>query len=154
MRIPLIAAALVFAFQPLHARAAAQTQVGLLTCTVEGGSGFIIGSKKQLNCVFDRTSGASETYTGEISKFGIDIGETKVSHLTWGVFAVTDAVAEPGKLAGTYGGVTGEATVGVGLGANVLVGGFEKSIALQPISVQSQEGLNIAAGIAQLVLKQ
>jgi hypothetical protein len=154
MRTALIATALILVLQPFHASAAGETQVGVLNCTVEGGSGFIIGSKKELTCVFDRTSGASETYTGQISKFGIDIGKTKVSHLAWGVFAVSMDVADPGKLAGSYGGVTGEATVGVGLGANVLVGGFNNSIALQPISVQSQEGLNIAAGIAQLTLKQ
>lgn len=154
MRIPIIATALILAFQPFHAQAAGETQVGVLTCTVEGGSGFIIGSKKQLSCVFDRTNGDTENYTGQISKFGIDIGKTKASLLKWGVFAVSTTVSEPGKLAGTYGGITGEATVGVGLGANVLVGGFENSVALQPISLQSQEGLNIAAGIAQLTLTQ
>lgn len=154
MRIPLIASAIALALMPLHALAAGETQIGVLTCTVEGGTGFIIGSKKQLNCVFENTDGSKENYIGVIKKFGVDIGKTKVSHLAWGVFAPSTTTKTPGKLAGTYAGVTGEATVGVGLGANVLVGGSENSIALQPLSVQSQQGLNIAAGIAQLMLTQ
>ena len=36
------------------------------------------------------------------------------------------------------------ATVGVGLGANVLVGGSGNSIALQPVSIEGTTGLNVA----------
>ena len=85
--------------------------------------------------------------------FGIDIGRTRVSKLSWAVFAPSKSVEEFGRLAGSYGGVSGEVTVGVGLGANVLVGGFDKSIAFQPFSLQVQTGLNIAAGISSLELR-
>jgi len=134
-------------------KASGQTQIGVLNCTIDGGTGFIIGSTKKLTCVFDRgENNPSETYTGEIKKFGIDIGETKASKLSWAVFAPSQVGVQTGLLAGTYGGVSAEATVGVGLGANVLVGASDKSIALQPFSVQAQTGLNIAAAISSLEL--
>jgi hypothetical protein len=59
----------------------------------------------------------------------------------------------PRSLVGSYGGLSAEATVGVGVGANALIGGSDKSIVLQPLSVQAQQGLNIAAGVASLQLR-
>jgi len=131
-----------------------EAQVGLLNCGVEAGTGFIIGSRKELTCTFQRSDGMpDEIYRGVISKFGIDIGQTTASNISWAVFAPSKAVETTGRLAGGYGGLSGEATVGVGLGANVLIGGFDKSIALQPISLQTQTGLNIAAAISSLTLE-
>jgi hypothetical protein len=66
------------------------------------------------------------------------------------VFASTNRYA--GMLTGTYGGATAEMTIAAGLGANVLVGGSNHSVALQPLSVQGQVGLNIAAGVGALEL--
>ena len=86
-----------------------------------------------------------------INKYGIDIGFTTESRIIWGVFAPGDVA--PGALAGHYGGVTGEAEVGVGLGANVLLGGSNKQIALQPLSITGGVGLNVAAGIASITLE-
>lgn len=130
-----------------------EAQVGLLKCSVEGGAGFIIGSRKSMLCVFERSDGLpNENYMGRITKFGIDIGATAASTIAWAVFAPSNAVETTGRLAGTYGGLTGEATFGVGLGANALLGGFDKSVALQPLSLQGQTGLNIAAGVASLTL--
>ena len=126
-------------------------QVGILNCEVAGGAGFIFGSSKSLHCVFQRP-GPNEGYSGSIDKFGIDIGQTSKSVIQWAVFAPSKDMPRA-ALAGTYGGVTGEATIGVGLGANVLVGGLKNSIALQPISIQAQQGLNFAAGIATLTLR-
>lgn len=134
-----------------EARAQARVEVGVLTCTVRGGSGFIIGSTKELRCRFNRP-GRDEFYHGSISKFGIDIGATKQSAIAWAVLAPT-ARLPPGSLSGNYGGVSAEATVGVGVGANALIGGSKKNIILQPLSVQAQQGLNIAAGIAALQLR-
>jgi hypothetical protein len=135
------------------AQASGQTQIGMLDCTVEGGKDLIIKSVKTMTCVFERTDNMpSENYSGEIKEYGIQIGETKVSKLKWAVFAPSQIGDQTGLLAGDYGGVSGEATVGVGLGANILIGGSDKSIALQPFSVQTQKGLNIEAGIAKLVL--
>ena len=134
-----------------EAQAQARVEVGVLTCTVRGGTGFIIGSTKDLRCRFNRP-GRDEFYHGSISKFGIDVGTTKQSAIAWAVLAPT-AKLRPGSLSGNYGGVSAEATVGIGVGANALIGGSSKNIILQPLSVQAQQGLNIAAGIASLQLR-
>lgn len=130
--------------------AQARVEVGVLTCTVRGGTGFIIGSTKELRCKFNRP-GRDEFYHGTINKFGIDIGTTQQSVIAWAVFAPT-ANLPPRSLRGSYGGVSAEATVGLGVGANALLGGSNKSIILQPLSIQAQQGLNIAAGVASLQL--
>ena len=129
----------------------ARVEIGVLSCTVAGGSGFIFGSSKALDCVFERAEGADESYRGAIRKFGIDLGSTTQGAIVWGVLAPT-ANIPPGSLTGTYGGVSAEATVGVGVGANALIGGSDRSIILQPLSVGAQQGLNFAVGIAELTL--
>ncbi|MFN0264395.1 DUF992 domain-containing protein [Tepidamorphus sp. 3E244] len=128
-----------------------RVEVGVLTCDVSGGSGFIFGSTKTLDCVFERAEGADERYRGDISKFGIDIGTTTRGGMVWAVFAPTSDIVA-GALNGNYAGVSGEATVGVGVGANALIGGSSRSIVLQPVSISGQEGLNIAVGIAEMRL--
>lgn len=125
--------------------------VGALSCHVSGGVGFIFGSSKDLDCVFKHTDGTTERYHGEINKYGVDIGFTTESRIIWAVFA-PGSVA-PGALAGHYGGVTGEAEIGLGLGANVLLGGSSKQVALQPLSITGGIGLNVAAGIASITLE-
>src|SRR6201996_6387460 len=126
-------------------------RVGDLTCNVASGWGFIFGSSKDLHCTF-RGNGHHEHYVGSISKFGVDIGYTEGGVLVWGVFAPSSDVRE-GALQGDYAGATASATVGVGLGANVLIGGLDKSIALQPLSVEGNKGLNVAAGVGAISLK-
>ena len=126
--------------------------VGTLTCTVASGWGFVFGSSKDLHCTFRQHDRHAEHYTGSISKFGVDIGYTEGEVLVWGVVAPSSDV-RPGTLDGDYVGATASATVGVGLGANVLVGGFDQSFALQPLSVSGNEGLNVAAGIGSISLK-
>ena len=113
--------------------------------------GFIFGSTKALDCLLARTDGIAEQYSGTIRKFGIDIGFTKEGHIVWLVFAPGQIGS--GALAGDYGGVTAEAAVGLGLGANVLVGGSNKQVTLQPLSVEGGVGLNVAAGVAEVSLK-
>jgi Protein of unknown function (DUF992) len=127
-------------------------KVGVLNCRIEGGAGFIIGSSKEVDCVFKRAGGGREHYTGSIGKLGVDIGVTTDTALGWIVFA--PGKLKSGSLKGSYTGASAEATVGLGVGANVLVGGFRQSVNLQPISLQAQTGLNIAAGIASLHLSK
>jgi hypothetical protein len=141
-------AALAFSTQTAFAD---QTQIGTLRCAVAGGPGLIIASQRALTCEFAAANGVIEHYTGEITKVGVDIGPTGDGQLGWAVFAPNTG-APQGALAGNYGGVTGSVSVGVGLGANVLVGGSSSTIALQPVSLNSQTGLNIAGGIAGLTL--
>ncbi len=126
-------------------------QIGVLKCTVAGGTGFILGSKKGLSCTFKKQNGVIERYTGNVKKFGLDIGTTKKARISWLVFAPSGKNVSR-ALAGGYVGIAAEVTVGGGVGANLLVGGIDKSITLQPLSVQVQEGFNIAAGIGSMSL--
>ncbi len=126
-------------------------QVGTLTCNVASGFGFVFGSSRAINCTFGPPGGPPQHYVGSIDKFGVDIGYLQGGVIIWTVVAPTANVA-PGSLAGTFAGATASATVGVGLGANVLVGGSGNSIALQPVSIQGTTGLNVAAGIAAMTL--
>ena len=142
------------AIAAMAATASAQSggvNAGSLQCRVSGGMGFVFGSSKDLDCVFSRPDGKGERYVGTINKYGVDIGFTKEAHIVWLVFA-PGAIGR-GALAGEYGGVTAGASFGVGLGANVLVGGSNKQIALQPVSVEGSVGLNVAAGVASVTLR-
>lgn len=149
-KFALAAAISLLAFSP-GAQAAGGVKVGVLSCEVAGGVGFIIGSSKAARCVFKGNNRRVERYRGTVGKLGIDIGVTGQTVLAWAVFAPGEV--RPGALRGSYTGVSAEATVGLGLGANVLVGGFRNGINLQPLSVQAQTGLNIAGGIGNLTLR-
>src|SRR5206468_6049992 len=120
-------------------------KVGVLTCNVSSGFGFIFRSSRSINCSFSPGPGVAEHYVGAINKFGVDIGYVQGGVIVWTVFAPTANLA-PGSLSGTYIGATGSATVGVGVGANVLIGGSGNSISLQPVSFEGSTGLNVAAG--------
>jgi hypothetical protein len=132
---------------------AGRVKVGTLSCNIAGGVGFVIGSQKEVFCRFfpSYEGFAREAYVGVIRKFGLDIGATAGTDLVWAVYAPTTRRAWP--LAGNYAGATAEATVGLGAGANVLVGGSNRTVSLQPLSVQGQAGLNVAAGVADLELR-
>lgn len=120
-------------------------KIGTLSCDVGGGIGYVLGSAKTLDCTFRPTGGRrGEDYSGAIRKLGVDVGFTTRGKLVWAVFAPT-AGYHRGSLGGVYDGATVEATVGAGIGANVLVGGTSGSISLQLISVTGQIGLNVAA---------
>jgi hypothetical protein len=125
-----------------------RTKVGTLTCDVSAGIGLIITSKKNVACMFTPSQpGPREVYTGSITKFGLDLGATTGGEMIWAVYA-----PRFGALAGQYGGASAEATVGAGVGANVLVGGSKRTVTLQPLSVQGQTGVNLAVGVAGLEL--
>jgi Protein of unknown function (DUF992) len=148
----LIAATAALMISAVPAFAGGGVNVGSLTCNVAGGFGFVFGSSKDIACLFSRADGTAESYRGEINKYGVDIGFTEGAQMVWLVFAPGNVAA--GALSGQYGGATAEVAVGLGLGANVLIGGGSGQVALQPVSVQGSVGLNVAAGIAQLVLHQ
>lgn len=130
-----------------------RTQVGRLSCIVDPGIGFILGSSKDVSCVFHRRNGRDEEYEGTINKLGFDIGITGKTRIEWIVFSVRDAEVRKGSLAGTYVGGTHEVTLGLGVGANWLVGGSRKGFALQPWSVQGQTGLNYSWTFTKLTLE-
>jgi hypothetical protein len=142
-------AAMSFGSNPAHAQ---RVRTGVLTCDVSAGIGFIIGSQRTVSCVFTPDfPGPQEGYYGNISKFGLDIGVTAGGQMVWAVY--TETTRGYGFLAGDYAGASGEITVAAGLGANVLVGGSNRTVALQPFSVQGQVGLNLALGVANLSLR-
>jgi hypothetical protein len=127
-------------------------KVGALRCEVSSGLGLIVTSAKEMRCVFTSSRGYSERYFGMVRKFGLDLGRTNRGVLAWEVFAPMQGPRR-GALAGDYVGVDASATVGVGVGANALLGGSGRSIALQPLSVQAQTGLALAAGVTSLTLR-
>ncbi|HXF88701.1 MAG TPA: DUF992 domain-containing protein [Xanthobacteraceae bacterium] len=130
-----------------------RVKVGTLTCDISGGLGLIVASQKQVRCMFTPSApGPREVYFGTINKLGVDIGGTTGGTMLWTVYAPTSR--RIGALAGRYTGASAEATVGVGAGANVLVGGSDRTVTLQPISVQGQTGLNLAVAVASLELRR
>jgi hypothetical protein len=147
-----LAAAAVLAAPIAPSLAQAPVRLGTLNCDVSGGIGLIITSKKDLLCIYTPDGGGPrETYAGAIRKFGLDIGATTGGQMIWIVYAPTRG--GPNALAGEYVGATAEATVGAGAGANALIGGSNRTFTLQPLSLQAQTGLNLAAGVAGLTLR-
>jgi Protein of unknown function (DUF992) len=140
--------ATLFAFASF---AETSTKIGTLRCDVSAGIGLIITSNREVNCQFQPTRGRKETYRGNIRRFGLDVGVTTPGVLIWGVLAETRG-ATRGALAGEYVGPSAEITAGVGVGVNILVGGSGRSYSLQPVSVEGQLGVNLAAGVSDLVL--
>ena len=134
------------------AHAQNRVQVGVLECRGGASMGFIVGSVTNLGCVL-RVNGRPDTpYVATVRKIGLDIGITDQTALAWAVFAPVERFG-PGDLAGNYAGAQGSAAIGVGAGANVLVGGSSNSIALQPLSLQGQTGVNVAVGLQELELR-
>jgi hypothetical protein len=133
--------------QPIH-----RVQVGVLECRGGASVGFIVGSVTNLGCVLRVEGLPEDRYVATIRKVGLDLGITEETSLAWGVYAPVARLG-PGDLSGNYAGAQGSATLGVGVGGNVLVGGSNNSIALQPLSVQGQVGLNVAAGLESLELR-
>src|SRR6185295_18327781 len=130
---------------PAQAQRPTWEQAGTLNCDVSGGIGFVVGSQRQVNCLFTPSYPAPpEQYVGTITKIGLDVGITGPGQLVWAVTMST--TRRRGVLAGSYAGASAEVSAVVGLGANVLVGGNDRSVALQPLSVQGGTGINVAAG--------
>jgi hypothetical protein len=151
--ILILMAALVAITPPAHAyEQKATVRAGYLTCHIDSGWGFIFGSSRKIDCAYALQPGYTEYYTGSITKFGADIGYLQSAVIIWAVLAPSTNLGQ-GALDGHYGGATASVALGVGGGANILVGGFNHSIALQPVSIEGQNGLNVAAGVQALTLK-
>jgi hypothetical protein len=137
---------------PAEAQTRSRVEAGVLECNVEGSVGLILGSQRQMACRFNSADRRySETYYGRVTRVGLDVGVTGRAKMLWAVFAPTRQIRR-GALAGNYAGVSAEASAGVGAGANALVGGSNRTIALQPLSIQAQTGVNLALGISGLEL--
>ena len=135
------------------ALAQAQLELGTLTCTGQGGIGLILGSKKSYECQFETPDGRGpEPYSATVTRLGLDLGVTGKTVMVWTVLATAKAI-RPGMLAGSYVGAAVDASVGIGAGAKLLVGGSARAITLQPLSVQGQGGVNLAIGIAEMAIR-
>jgi hypothetical protein len=145
-----VAVIAAFVISPARAQPA-RFEVGTLRCSLSSSIGLVVASERNVSCIFSSDSGPDEVYEGRMTRVGVDLGFTTGGRIIWEVFATTNRYA--GMLSGRYFGATAEATIAVGLGANVLVGGSHRSVALQPISVQGQSGFNIAAGVGELRLR-
>ncbi len=129
-----------------------RVKIGVLECRGGASMGFIVGSVTHLGCLLRSEGRPDEPYVATIRKIGLDIGITQETGLAWAVFAPVERMA-PGALSGNYAGAQGSAAVGVGVGANVLVGGSDNVISLQPLSLQGQTGFNVAVGLEGLELR-
>ena len=134
------------------ASAAPPVRAGILQCQGGQNVGFVVGSVTSLECVFQSEGRRPEPYIAKVQRIGLDLGVTAQTQLSWAVNAPNSRLGR-GELAGSYGGVGANASIGVGGGGNFLVGGPSNAYALQPLSVQGQKGLNVAAGIAGLELQ-
>jgi hypothetical protein len=130
-------------------------EFGVLDCAIDGGTGFIFGSTKDLRCTFTPADQdfEPENYFGVVSKYGLDIGSTKETLMRWRVLGASANIYAPGALAGDYVGASAEVTAGIGAGANILIGGAGPTFTLQPVSLQTQTGLNLALGVSQFQLR-
>ena len=128
-----------------------KVEAGVLTCHQTDRTNLVIISQANFDCTFKPTKGAVENYSGKIEKVGVDLTVKNAETLTWGVFAPSTDVA-PNGLAGNYAGVSADVALGAGVGVHALVGGFEHSIALQPIALSGEEGVGVAAGVEGLKL--
>ena len=143
-----------FAFGALTVGASAEpVKAGQLACLSEGGEGMIFSSEKALTCTYKPFSGGpEEIYVGSIQKFGLDVGVTGRSVMIWDVLAKSAGGYNPMALSGEYFGLGADASVAAGVGAKILGGGTDKAFMLQPVSVQAQEGLNVAIGVEKMTL--
>jgi hypothetical protein len=147
------AAAAALAVSAIPASAQTRVSAGTLSCSVAPGVSFVFGSTRQVNCIYYGANGIAERYIGQIDRWGVDIGYTNAATMMWAVLAPTSAVP-PGTLAGNYAGVSAAVTPGIGGAANVLVGGSGRTVSLQPVSVEGNTGLNLAAGVGALILRR
>jgi Protein of unknown function (DUF992) len=152
MRLSLLSIAVASLLAPLaHADPMPVAQAGILECHGGQNVGQFVTSTASLDCVFHADGQRPEAYVATIRRYGVDLGITAETRMAWAVSAPTTRFGH-GELAGRYGGVTANASVGVGFGGNFLVGGPAGAYALQPVSLQGQTGFNVAAGVADLEL--
>ena len=134
------------------AMAQSRIEVGVLDCRGSTTS-FIVGSVTDLSCAYRPAGGGpAEPYRATLRRAGVDLGFNQQIVVAWAVWAPSSGNPRY-DLSGNYGGAAASATVGVGVGANALIGGSGNTIALQPLSGQAQTGLSVAAGIAGLELR-
>jgi hypothetical protein len=152
-RLNLFVAAGLVLFSAMPASAQNGTKAGLLSCNMSPTIGLIVGSHQRIHCRFTPDAGGRpESYSGSITRVGLDVGFRAGGTMAWAVFAPTSGLHH-GALRGNYVGASGDASFGLGAGAKLLVGGSHRTISLQPLALQGQVGVNLALGVAGLRLR-
>ena len=128
-----------------------EVEIGSLNCSMASSAGFVFGSSKEFDCVLARNDGVGERFAGTIDKFGADAGFARDAKIVWLVFVVGQVTS--GVIAGDYAVATTTGAARVGTGSNFLIGGSNKQVILQPLSIEGRAGLNAAAGIAEMRLR-
>ena len=148
-----VLAALIFAAPASAQTPKTWTQVGMLTCKLNPSIGFIIAGHQSMECRYVPSEGGPpQAYEGALNTVGIDIGVSAGGVLGWAVLAPTGGIPA-GSLAGEYVGASGDVGIGIGAGANVLIGGSARTFALQPISLEGSIAVNVALGVSGLKLR-
>jgi hypothetical protein len=147
---PALFIGLMLAAAPANAQGSSASQ-GMLTCRTSPSIGLIVGSTQRLACQFKANAGWTQNYVGRMNRVGLDIGITAGGVMAWAVLGSSSAM-RPGVLTGRFVGASGDISVGVGAGANILIGGTARSVSLQPLSLEGQVGVNLALGVAALTL--
>jgi len=129
-------------------------ELGYLECDLKAESGSVVRSELAYDCTFDPAGDAPAAgyYAATADKVGLDLSKTEQETMRWLVVSATDDAVEPGALAGHYAGLSADASVSVGGGAKVLVGGFEDSITLQPVSLSTQKGYGVSLAVESMEL--
>lgn len=128
-------------------------KVGTLTCQLTGVTNVIVFSDTDFDCVYEGATGMVEHYTADLDKVGVDLSIKNDVTMVWAVVAPTDTEYQAHQLAGTYVGAAADASLGLGAGARVLVGGGDEGFTLQPISVDGIEGVGVSIGIESFELE-
>jgi hypothetical protein len=131
--------------------AGSRIYIGALSCNVSGSQGYVLGSTKQLDCVFIDKNGTSASYTGTIHKYGIDIGYTRAVHSIWRVYSLGSEKSAT-ALSGRYIGEDTTIAAGSQAGGNWLYGGSNREIAMLASGVVNDAGYNFATGVAEMSL--
>ena len=148
----MLSAFMVTAAMPAFAQTH-RVRVGGITCVAGPRAGLVLGSRRDLQCVFrSDITGRQYAYAGKIRRIGLDVGITRGGRLCWAVFAPTTHVGRS-TLRGSYRGASGNVALGVGVGAKVLIGGARRTVSLQALSVEGQIGINLALGVTNLSLR-
>jgi uncharacterized protein DUF992 len=153
MKFKICAAALVAFVVPTAVQAQTWAQTGMLSCKLNPSVGFVIFGHQSMECRFAPSPPLPpQIYEGALNTIGIDIGVVGTGGLAWAVLSPTAGVPA-GALAGTYVGASGDVALGAGVGANVLIGGSNRSIALQPLSVEGSVAMDVTLGLSALQLR-
>jgi hypothetical protein len=144
--------AAAFIASPAPSFAQNRIQVGTLACNLGTTVGLVVGSRQRMNCLFHKNNGDVESYSGTFTRVGLDVGIVGAGRMAWTVFSRTTGVA-PRALVGSYVGAAADASLSIGGGGNILVGGSRRAIMLQPVSLQIQTGINLAVGVGRLQLR-